>query len=288
MKILITGYKGQLGTDLVNEIHAKHPEDTIVGLDIGECDLTDGPKVMDFVNRSQPDAIMHLAGYTLVDKAEEEPMQCFEANAVGTSNLVCAANKLKCKFLYISTDYVFDGKKASPYLPDDKKNPLSVYGLSKAIGEESVLHLPNHFIVRTSWVFGRYGHNFIYTMLRLAELGHPVTVVDDVFGSPTYTRHLSVLLDEMIHTEKYGIYHATNENYVSWFQFARMIFEKAGFDPSLVQPIPAIMYRSQAQKPMNSRLSKDCLTEAGFHHLPTVEEALDEFMKETGTLKEKK
>jgi dTDP-4-dehydrorhamnose reductase len=288
MKILITGYKGQLGTDLVNEIHAKHPQDEIVGLDIGECDLTDGPAVLAFVKAAKPNAIMHLAAYTAVDKAESNALTCFDVNALGTANIVAAAAEVDAKILYISTDYVFDGAKDGIYLPNDVKNPLSVYGMSKAMGEDAILKWPKHFIVRTSWVFGKNGKNFIYTMLRLAAAGTSVSVVNDQIGSPTYTKHLSVLIDEMIHTDKYGIYHGTNENFVTWYQFAQMIFEKGGYDPKSITPIPSALYKTAAKRPLNSRLSKDCLTEAGFHHLPTVEEALDEFMKETGTLKEKK
>jgi dTDP-4-dehydrorhamnose reductase len=288
MKILITGYKGQLGTDLVNEIRAKHPEDTIVGLDIGECDLTDGPAVLAFVKAAKPDAIMHLAAYTAVDKAESNALTCFDVNALGTANIVAAASEVNAKLLYISTDYVFDGTKDGIYMPNDTKNPLSVYGMSKAMGEDAVIKWPKHFVVRTSWAFGNNGRNFIFTILQYAKSGRSINVVNDQIGSPTFTKHLSVLLDEMIRSEKYGIYHATNEGFVSWFKFAQMVFIKAGLDPNSITPVPSAMYKTAAKRPLNSRLSKDCLTEAGFHHLPTVEEALDEFMKETGILKEKK
>src|SRR5574344_1126348 len=223
MKILITGYKGQLGTDLVNEIHTKHPQDEIVGLDIGECDLTDGPAVLAFVEAAKPDAIMHLAAYTAVDKAESNALTCFDVNALGTANVVAAAAEVDAKVLYISTDYVFDGTKDGIYLPNDVKNPLSVYGMSKAMGEDAVLKWSKHFIVRTSWVFGKNGKNFIYSMLKMAASGNSISVVNNVVGSPTYTKHLSTLLDEVIHSEKYGIYHGTNEGYLSWFQFARLI-----------------------------------------------------------------
>jgi dTDP-4-dehydrorhamnose reductase len=288
MRILITGYKGQLGVDLVKEIQSKHPKDTIIGLDIDECNLIDGPAVIAFTNASKPDAIVHLAAYTAVDKAESNALACFDVNALGTANIVSAAVGVDAKLLYISSDYVFDGTKNGAYIPNDTKNPLSVYGMSKAIGEDAVLKWHKHFIIRTSWVFGKSGKNFIYTMLNLAATGAVVNVVNDQVGSPTYTKHLSVLIDEMIHSEKYGIYHGTNENFVSWFQFAKMIFEKGGYNPDKLNPIPSSSYNTAAKRPLNSRLSKDCLTEAGFNHLPTVEEALEEFMEETGTLKEMK
>lgn len=282
MKILVTGYKGQMGTDLVNEIHAKHPEDEVVGLDIGECDLTDGPAVMAFIKNAKPDAIMHLAAYTAVDKAESDALRCLDVNVLGTANVVAAANELNCKMLYISTDYVFDGTKEGAYEPNDEKHPLSIYGLSKAAGEDAVMKLKKYFIVRTSWVFGKNGHNFIYTMLRLAQSNAPVQVVGDVVGSPTYTIHLVPLLDEMIHTEKYGIYNATNEGYYSWCQYAQLVFSMVGYPIDKARPIPAIRYPSPAKKPMNSRLDKQCLTDAGFHRLPTVEEAVKEFLIDTG------
>jgi dTDP-4-dehydrorhamnose reductase len=282
MKILITGYKGQMGTDLVNEIKTKHPEDEIIGLDIDNCDLTDGPAVMAFVIKAKPDAIMHLAAYTSVDKAEAEPLLATDVNAVGTANIVLAAAAVDAKLLYISTDYVFDGKKDGPYVPSDIKNPISVYGVTKAAGEDAVMKLKKYFIVRTSWVFGKNGHNFIYTMLRLAQSNAPVQVVCDVLGSPTYTVHLVRLLDEMIHTEKYGIYHATNEGYTTWCKYAQMIFSMVGYPEDKARPIPSVRYHAAAKRPMNSRLDKQCLTDAGFERLPSVEEAVKEFLVDTG------
>lgn len=287
MRILITGYKGQLGTDLMNEIHARYPEDVLIGLDKEEADLTNQGAVLKFVKEAKPDAIMHLAAYTAVDKAEENKELCYAVNADGTANICLAAKAVDAKILYISTDYVFDGKKPAPYLPGDEKHPLSIYGLSKSIGEDYVRKLRKSFVVRTSWVFGKNGHNFIYTMLALAAKGNPINVVSDQIGSPTYTKHLSVLIDEMIHTDHYGVYHGTNENYVTWFEFAQMILKKGGYDPALIHPISSDQYKCLAVRPHNSRLDKQCLTAAGFHHLPTVEAALDEFLLETGNLKEK-
>jgi dTDP-4-dehydrorhamnose reductase len=286
MKILITGYKGQMGSDLVKEIEKKHPEDTIIGLDIGECDLTDGPAVLKFVMKAKPDAIMHLAAYTAVDKAESDALKCTDVNATGTANIALAASLVNAKLLYISSDYVFDGEKKEPYVPTDEKKPLSIYGLTKAAGEDAVLKVEKHFIVRTSWVFGVNGHNFLYTMLKLAATGNPVNVVSDVVGSPTFTVHLVPLLDEMIHSDKYGIYHATNEGYVSWYEYASMIFKMAGYPLTNLHPIKAADYPSPANKPMNSRLDKKCLVEAGFHPLPTVEEAVKEFLIATKNYKE--
>jgi dTDP-4-dehydrorhamnose reductase len=282
MKILITGYRGQMGTDLVAEIKAKHPEDVIVGIDTENCDITDGPKVMDFVCQEKPDAIMHLAAYTAVDRAESEALKCTDVNAIGTANMVLAAQAVDAKFLYISTDYVFDGTKDGPYLPSDEKKPLSIYGMSKAAGEDAVMKLKKYFIVRTSWVFGKSGHNFIYTMIRLAQSNAPVQVISDVLGSPTYTVHLVKLLDEMIHSEKYGIYHATNEGYTTWFKYTQMIFRMMGYPEDKARPIPAVRYPAPAKRPKNSRLDKQCLTDAGFERLPSVEEAVKEFLVDTG------
>jgi dTDP-4-dehydrorhamnose reductase len=282
MKILITGYKGQMGTDLVNEIKAKHPEDEIVGMDIDECDITDGPAVMAFITKEKPDAIIHLAAYTSVDRAETESLKCTDVNAIGTANVVLAASAVDAKLLYISTDYVFDGKKDGPYEPNDPKSPISVYGMTKAAGEDAVLKLKKYFIVRTSWVFGKNGHNFIYTMLRMAQSNAPVQVVCDVLGSPTYTVHLVRLLDDMIHTEKYGIYHATNEGYTTWCKYAQMIFTMVGYPEDKARPIPSVRYHAAAKRPQNSRLDKKCLDDAGFQRLPRFEDALKEFLIDTG------
>lgn len=282
MKILITGSKGQIGTDLISEIAATHPEDQIVGIDSDTCDITDHASVYRIITQEKPNIIVHLAGYTWVDRAESEPLKCLETNAVGTANLVNAASEIDCKFLYLSTDYVFDGKKDGPYFPNDPKAPLSIYGLSKACGEDIVLQLQKHFVVRTSWVFGPNGHNFVYSMLRLAQSNAPVQVVNDVLGSPTYTKDLVRLLNIMMRTDKYGIYHVTNEGYTTWCKFAQMIFDMVGYPADKARPIPRIRYTAPAKRPANSRLDKTCLDEAGFDRLPPIQDALKRFLVSIG------
>jgi dTDP-4-dehydrorhamnose reductase len=285
MKIIVTGSKGQLGTDLLNELSVSYPKDEVFGLDLPECDLTNYDQVFRLVCKIRPDVIIHLAAYTAVDKAEIDPIVCYRVNALGTSNVAHAALAVNAAVLYISTDYVFNGLKKSEYEPFDEKLPLSVYGMSKALGEEAVLSVPKHFILRTSWVFGKNGSNFVYTMIKLAESGRYVSVVNDQIGSPTYTKDLSILISEMAHSTKYGIYHGTNEGFISWYQFACMIFEKAGYNEKDVHPIPTAIYKCLAKRPLNSRLDKSCLDQSGFKRLPSIENALDRFMFECGLAK---
>jgi dTDP-4-dehydrorhamnose reductase len=285
MRIVVTGAKGQLGTDLVHEIKAKHPEDVVLGIDRDDCDITDKNAVLKVIKELRPDAIMHLAAYTVVDKAESDPLTCEAINVEGTSHLVEAAKAVEAKLLYISTDYSFDGEKNGPYEVDDIKNPLSIYGQTKSEGEDVVLTYPKHFIVRISWVFGAHGKNFPSKMLELAQTHKDLNVVSDQIGSPTFTEDLSVLLDSMIHTEKYGVYHATNEGYTTWNKYAQEVFRLAGITDVRIHPVGAKDYPSAAKRPQNSRLSKKSLDEAGFARLPTWQDALKRFMIEIGRYK---
>jgi len=278
MRIVITGAKGQLGTDLSNEIKSKHPEDVVLGIDREDCDITNGEAVMKVIKDLKPDAIMHLAAYTAVDKAEADPLTCETINVEGTNHLLEAAKAVGAKFLYISTDYCFDGEKKTPYEVDDIKNPLSIYGQTKSDAEDYVAMYPHHFIVRLSWAFGIHGKNFPLTMLRLAQTHKEIRVVNDEIGSPTSTFDVSILLDEIIHSDKYGTYHATNEGYTTWFNYTKEIFRLAGITGVTVIPVTAKDYGAAAKRPENSRLSKASLDQAGFHRLPSWQDALKRYL----------
>ena len=278
MRIIVTGATGQLGTDLAAEL-LKRKHD-VYGFGSRELDITDAVAVSAALARLQPDAVMHCAAFTAVDLAEDEKERCDEINRVGTKNIARACAEISCKLLYISTDYVFPGDGDRPWQPDDPAEPLNYYGLTKFQGEEAVRAATDtHFIVRISWVFGLHGKNFVKTMLRLGAERDTLTVVGDQIGSPTYTRDLSVLLADMIETEHFGTYHATNEGFCSWYQFADAIIRKAGL-AARVNPVASTEYPTKAKRPLNSRMSKDKLTEKGFDRLPTWEDALDRFLKE--------
>lgn len=278
MKVLVTGCRGQLGQDVCKRLAALDVE--YDGVDIDDFDLTDAAETERCVVRSRPDAIIHCAAYTAVDKAEEASDLCFSVNEKGTFNLAKAAADLGTKIVYLSTDYVFDGAGSLPHKEEDPTNPLNVYGASKLAGERAILSQTERcFIVRTSWVFGIHGRNFVETMLRLGEQRDSVSVVCDQIGSPTYTVDLARLLCSMIFTEKYGIYHAANEGFCSWYDLACRTMELAG-RPCRVLPINSAEYPTKAKRPLNSRLSKDKLTENGFERLPPWQDALERFLKE--------
>lgn len=278
MKVLVTGCRGQLGQDVCKRLAALDVE--YDGVDIDDFDLTDAEETERCVVRSRPDAIIHCAAYTAVDKAEEASDLCFSVNEKGTFNLAKAAADLGTKIVYLSTDYVFDGAGSLPHKEEDPTNPLNVYGASKLAGERAILSQTERcFIVRTSWVFGIHGRNFVETMLRLGEQRDSVSVVCDQIGSPTYTVDLARLLCSMIFTEKYGIYHAANEGFCSWYDLACRTMELAG-RPCRVLPINSAEYPTKAKRPLNSRLSKDKLTENGFERLPPWQDALERFLKE--------
>ena len=278
MKVLVTGVKGQLGFDVMKRLAALNIEAR--GVDYTDCDLTDGPSVMALVRGESPDAIIHCAAYTAVDRAETEPEQCAAVNGMGTLNLVRAALAVDAKLLYVSTDYVFSGEGDTPVDISAPYQPRNVYGLTKAQGEEAVRSLMNRsFIVRTSWVFGAHGDNFVKTMLRLGADHSEVSVVGDQIGSPTYTVDLARLLCDMVQTNRYGIYHATNEGYCSWASFAAEIMRQAGLRCT-VRAIPTSEYPTLARRPANSRLSKVSLDQAGFARLPQWEDALSRYLAE--------
>ena len=276
MKVLVTGVKGQLGYDVVNELTKRGIE--AVGVDIQDMDITDAASVEKVISEVAPDAVIHCAAYTAVDAAEDNVELCRRVNADGTQNIANVCKKLDCKMIYISTDYVFDGEGTRAWEPDDERHPLNVYGQTKYEGELAVQNtLEKYFIVRISWVFGVNGKNFIKTMLNLGKTHDHLTVVNDQFGSPTYTYDLARLLVDMVLTDKYGIYHATNEGICNWYEFACEIFRKAGMNVD-VAPVPESEYPTKAKRPENSRMSKEKLTENGFERLPSWQDALERYL----------
>ena len=280
MKVLVTGVKGQLGYDVVNELRKRGLE--AVGVDIQEMDITDADSVNQVIGEAAPDAVIHCAAYTAVDAAEENTEICRKVNADGTQNIANMCKKLDIPMIYISTDYVFDGQGERPWLPDDERAPLNVYGQTKYEGELAVQNtLDKYFIVRIAWVFGVNGKNFIRTMLSLGQKYDTLRVVNDQIGTPTYTLDLARLLVDMIETDKYGYYHATNEGgYISWAEFAKEIFRQAGMNTQ-VTPVTTKEYGlSKAARPFNSRLDKSKLAQCGFEPLPTGQDALARYLKE--------
>jgi hypothetical protein len=278
MKILITGATGQLGSDCMAVCKARGHE--VYGVSSHMFPLSDEGAMRAAIDEFEPDAILHAAAYTAVDAAEDEPDLCRLVNAAGTEILSRLAAERGCKLLYISTDYVFPGTGDIPYETDDLTAPKNVYGASKLMGEEAVAaHLTNYFIVRISWVFGAHGKNFVKTMLSLAETHKSLSVVSDQIGSPTYTRDLAPLLADMIVSDKYGVYHATNEGFCSWAEFAKEIFRSARRDVA-VTAVPSRAYPTKAARPKNSRLSKKSLDEAGFRRLPPWQDAVARFLTE--------
>ena len=284
MRVLVTGVKGQLGYDVMNELAKRRIEG--VGVDIEEMDITDAEAVRRVITEAEVDAVIHCAAFTAVDAAEEKLELCRKINACGTENIARVCKDLDIKMMYISTDYVFDGQGERPWEPDDERNPLNAYGLSKYEGELAVeKYVEKFFTVRIAWVFGVNGKNFIKTMLRIGEERGAVSVVDDQIGSPTYTYDLARLLVDMIQTEKYGRYHATNEGLCSWYEFACEIFRQAGLDVK-VTPVDSetynSMYPTAAKRPKNSRMSKDKLEANGFERLPIWQDALGRYLEALG------
>ena len=278
MKILITGATGQLGHDCVEECRARGHE--VHGVSSELFPLSDENVMRAVLEAVEPDAILHAAAYTAVDKAEDEPSLCRKINAAGTEILARLARERDVKLLYISTDYVFPGTGDTPHETNALTSPHNVYGASKLAGEEAVQQdLDKYFIVRTSWVFGLHGKNFVKSMLQLAKTNKILSIVADQIGSPTYTRDLAPLLADMLESDKYGIYHATNEGFCSWAQFAREIFRQAGIEVNVTN-VPSHMYPTKATRPKNSRLSKKSLDDAGFHRLPPWEDAVGRFLQE--------
>jgi dTDP-4-dehydrorhamnose reductase len=300
MKVLVTGVAGQLGHDVMNELDKRGYEG--IGSDIAESysgvqdktavaampyvqmDITDSAAVDKVIGECAPDVVIHCAAWTAVDAAEDEDKQekVKAVNVDGTKNIAAVCKKLDCKMVYISTDYVFNGQGEEPWKPDCKDYaPLNVYGDTKLQGELAVSGLlDKYFIVRIAWVFGVNGGNFIKTMLKLSETHDTLKVVSDQIGTPTYTYDLARLLVDMIETEKYGYYHATNEGgYISWYEFACEIFKQAGCDVNVIPVTTAEYGASKAARPFNSRLDKSKLSEAGFTPLPTWQDALARYIE---------
>ena len=278
MKALVTGTKGQLGYDVVNELEKRGH--TAVAVDIEEMDITDAVSVERVITEAEVEAVIHCAAYTAVDAAEDNVEICRRVNAEGTENIAKVCKKLDLKMIYISTDYVFDGEGERPWEPDDERHPLNVYGQTKYEGELAVeKYLEKYFIVRIAWVFGVNGKNFIKTMLKLSETHEELNVVDDQVGSPTYTYDLAVLLVDMVESDKYGRYHATNEGLCTWYEFAKEIFRQAGVEVK-VNPVTSDMFPAKAKRPKNSRMSKEKLDANGFHRLPTWQDALERYISE--------
>lgn len=299
MKVFVTGVGGQLGHDVMNELHTRGYEG--IGTDLKEeysgiqdgsyvttapyvaLDITDKEAVKKTIEELKPDVIVHCAAWTAVDLAEEKKDLVMAINVNGTQNIANAAKEIDAKMVYISTDYVFDGQGTTPWDPDCKDyKPLNVYGESKLGGELAVSKtLDKYFIVRIAWVFGLNGNNFIKTMLKVGKTHDTVKVVNDQVGTPTYTLDLARLLVDMIETDKYGYYHATNEGgYISWYDFTKEIYKQAGYKTNVL-PVTTEEYGlSKAARPFNSRLDKSKLVKNGFTPLPTWQDALSRYLKE--------
>lgn len=274
--ILVTGSTGQLGSDVVKEL-LKRGYSTL-SPNRSELNLCSEDNIRNYILNSNCEAIVHCAAYTQVDKAEDEKDLCIKINATATKHIAKCAKILDIPMIYISTDYVFDGTKDGKYTENDETNPINIYGESKLAGEKYVQEiLDKYYIVRTSWVFNINGKNFIETMLRLSKANNQLSIVNDQIGSPTYTKDLSRLLVDMLETSKYGLYHATNEGYCSWYEFANTIFKLANINID-IKAINSNEYASRAKRPMNSKLSKDKLIEYGFKPLPNWEDALKDYL----------
>lgn len=278
MKIIVTGAKGQLGYDIVKELKRRCHE--VVGIDKEEMDITSSVDVEAYLEKVKADAVIHCAAYTAVDAAEDNEETARKVNAEGTKNIACTCRRLNMKMMYISTDYVFNGGGEIPWKPDDVKEPLNAYGRTKYEGELEVeKYLERYYIVRISWVFGINGSNFVKTMLKLGRERGEVKVVNDQTGSPTYTKDLSSLLSDMIESDKYGAYHASNEGLCSWYDFACEIFKAAELKVNVI-PVGSNEFPAKAERPKNSRMNKDKLKENGFMPLRHWREALKEYITE--------
>lgn len=296
MKVLVTGVAGQLGHDVMNELAKRGFEG--VGSDLApeyagmqdgtavttmpylSMDITDPESVRNTIIASGADAVIHCAAWTAVDKAEEMPEACRKVNAYGTENIAKVCEELDLPMMYFSTDYVFNGNGTRPWEPDDEYEPLGVYGQTKAEGEVAVReHVRKFFILRIAWVFGTNGKNFIKTMLRLSETHDSLRVVCDQIGTPTYTYDLARLIVDMIQTDRYGIYHVTNEgDYISWYDFTLAIFEEAGVTHVKVTPVTSEEYGAAAKRPYNSRMDRSKIVREGFEPLPEWRDALRRYV----------
>lgn len=277
MKVLVTGVKGQLGYDIVKECEKRNI--SAIGVDIEEMDITNPTQVEEVIKEAQVDAVIHCAAWTAVDKAEEQVDLCRKVNKDGPANIAKVCEELDIPMMYFSTDYVFNGLGEEPWMEYEEREPLNVYGQTKYEGELEVERLKKYFTIRISWVFGLNGQNFIKTMLRLGKERGEVSVVNDQVGSPTYTYDLAKLCVDMIQTDKYGTYHATNQGYCSWYEFACEIFKQAGMNVK-VNPVDSSAFPAKAVRPKNSRMNQTELDRNGFDRLPTWQDALERYLKE--------
>lgn len=277
-RYLVTGVSGQLGYDVVKELNKRGIYD-ILALNSTDMDITDSRIVNKIISEYKPEVVFHCAAWTNVDGAEDNKEACYKVNVEGTKNITNACRMVDAKLIYVSTDYVFDGLKDGIYEVTDSVNPQNVYGQSKVEGEKIVNSYDKSFIVRTSWVFGVNGKNFVKTMLRLAETKNKLNVVCDQIGSPTYTVDLAKTLVDMSETDNYGLYHINNEGFCSWAEFSKYIFESSNIDMT-VNEVPTSEYPQKATRPLNAKLSKSCLDENNFDRLPDWRNAVDRFKEQ--------
>jgi dTDP-4-dehydrorhamnose reductase len=278
----VTGAGGQLGTDVLKRLKEEKIE--CLGIDKNDFNIIDQYRTNEFISRYKPDAVVHCAGYTAVDRAEEERELCYEVNVLGTRNVASACKEIDAKLLYISTDYVFDGRGSEPYETNRVPNPINYYGITKYQGEIEIENMMDKFfILRISWLFGMNGDNFVKKIIRLSEEKDVINIVSDQFGSPTYTYDLAKLISKIILSDKYGIYHASNEGFCDWFDIGVEIIKLIGKSVK-VNPITSERYLTKAKRPKNSRLSKTSLDKSGFDRLPEWKDALRRYLVELGAI----
>lgn len=278
LKIMVTGVNGQLGNDIVLKLQEMKID--VIAPRREEFDLNDSKQVKNYIIKEKPDIIIHCAAYTAVDKAEEEKSICYSVNVEGTRSLAEVAKEIDAKVVYISTDYVFDGLGEDPNFEENQTSPVNYYGYTKELGEKIIRKLiDKHFIVRTSWLYGLNGDNFVSKMIELSKSRNEISVVNDQIGSPTYTKDLAEFIVNLVHTNCYGTYHGVNSGYCSWYEFAKLIFEKSGITVN-INPINTKNYPTIAKRPLNSRLLKVNTIKSGIKDLPSWEDALSRFIKE--------
>jgi dTDP-4-dehydrorhamnose reductase len=274
--ILITGAHGQLGKELERQLSLSH---TVFSLGKKELDITKKEVVEEIITQIEPQVIIHAAAFTAVDQCETDPKKAFEVNSIGSGYVAQVAHKVNARMIYMSSDYVFDGQKQFPYTEEDEPNPKSIYGLSKWLGERLVLKFNNATVIRTSWLYGHYGKNFVKTMLDLGTRNREIKVVNDQFGSPTYVNDLTKIINQLI-SKKNGIYHVSNSGSCTWYEFAKAIFKEAGLNSNLVVPTTTEEYGAFAQRPRYSVLGHDALVKENIKPVRTWKEALKEFIRE--------
>lgn len=281
--MLVTGSNGQLGYDILRSLENR--DISCIATTRKEFDICNFEESKNYIIKYRPDLIIHCAAYNYVDEAEKEILLCNNVNVTGTKNMAIICKSINATIVYFSTDYVFSGYKNVPYEIDDSTGALSVYGKSKAKAEKIIKNLlDKYFIIRTSWLFGKNGKNFVDTMLRISSIKKFVNIVNDQVGSPTYTVDLANLVCDIIQTSKYGVYHITNEGFCSWAEFSNKIFSTIGSNTK-INLISSKQYPSKALRPKNSRLSKICLDKNDFYRLPSWENALDRYLEEINVIK---